>query len=100
MVREDFLVQVRPWQAERLMVLIKRSRFKGAELWEVADQLEVLIEEHHKDLAAEFPGLTIEKASKRYWDGRIAKILAPPPGQRRPRLRTIEGGKKDEKKED
>jgi hypothetical protein len=34
MVKEDFLVQVRPWQAARLKVLIERSRAKGVELSE------------------------------------------------------------------
>jgi hypothetical protein len=100
MVREEFQVTVRPWQAERLMVLINRSRHKGVELWEVSAQLELLIEEHHNDLKAAYPGCTIEEAAERWRQGRIVKILSPPPGWRKPRLRTIDGGKKDEKKED
>jgi hypothetical protein len=102
-MRKFFEIVVQPWEAERLKVLIGRSRAKGVELGSVTRQLDEVIREHRDEVAAMFTkqhgtaSSSSEEAAE-WWDGtRMAEALWGPQGPRkRRRFRTIDGGKKEE----
>jgi hypothetical protein len=53
-MREYWQLQIRPWEADRLTVLINRSRFRGSELRDVLVQLERILDAHHEEVVVEF----------------------------------------------
>jgi hypothetical protein len=53
-MREYWQLQIRPWEADRLKVLIKRSRFRGSELRDVLVPPERILDAHHEEVVVEF----------------------------------------------
>ncbi len=53
-MREHWQLQIRPWETDRLTVLINRSRFRCSELRDVLVQLERILDAHHEEVVVEF----------------------------------------------